>query len=168
MGMLGSYMMIDELTLGSLIGLENDDLFEKIEELNESEEIECYDIDKLWDGLHFLLTGKSASNPIDGNKLSEAIVGTYVFNEDENADFISYTKQEHLSEMIHSLKDININKLKSNFNLAKFRKAKIYPNIWLDDQKDSLFDELIQEYKNVLNFYEKAVEKKANVVVSIY
>jgi len=169
MGLLGQYMMVNEQTLKQLVELENDDLLDAIEELNEDEQNEIYDIDKMWDGLHFLLTGESASQPIEGDKLSEAIVGINVFNaEDENADFIAYTKLNDLPEIITTLKGVDVNKLRENFNLLSFRKAKIYPNIWDDEEKDSLFEELIQEYKNILNFYEKAYVKNTHIIVSIY
>lgn len=169
MGLLGRYMMINAQTLEELVTLENDDLIEKIEELNQDMENQEYDIDKLWDGLHFLLTGVSASQPIEGNRLSEAIVGVNVLNsDDENVDFVAYTKFEDLSEIITSLKSIDISKLKKLFDLSTFRKARIYPDIWRDTDKEELFDELVHEYKNLLNFYEKAFNKKVHVIVSIY
>ncbi len=169
MGLLGQYMMINEQTLKSLVDLENDDLVDALEELNESEENELYDIDKMWDGLHFLLTGISASEPIEGDKLSDAIVGVKIFNsEDEDADFISYTLVSDLPGIVAALKNVDIEKLRLNFDLLKFRKDEIYPNIWREEEKDSLFSELVQEYKNILRFYEKALERNTHVVVSIY
>lgn len=169
MGLMGRYMMINEQTLEELVMLKNDDLIEKIEKFNQDMENEEYDIDKMWDGLHFLLTGVSASKPIEGNRLSEAIVGVNVLNsDDENADFVAYTKFEDLSEIIITLKSIDISKLINNFDLSKFRKARIYPDIWRDTDKEELFDELVHEYKNIINFYEKAINKKAHIIISIY
>lgn len=55
MGMLGVYMLADEATMNKLT--DEDDLFEAVEEYGDEESTETYDIDKLWDGLHFLLTG---------------------------------------------------------------------------------------------------------------
>jgi hypothetical protein len=168
MGLLGQYMMVNEQILESLIQLENDDLVDELEELSEDEENEIYEIDKMWDGLHFLLTGVSASQPIEGDKLSEAIVGVSVFNDDENADFISYTKLDDLPGIIAALKNVDIEKLRLNFDLSKFRESKIYPSIWIDKEKNSLFDDLLQEYRSMLKFYEKALERKSNIVISIH
>ena len=50
-----------------------------VEEAQENENLEICDIDKMWDALHFLLTGKSASEPIEDNLISEAIVGSLIF-----------------------------------------------------------------------------------------
>lgn len=167
MGMLGQYMMVDETTLDSLIELDNDNLIDKLEELSECEQNEIYDIDKLWDGLHFLLTGKSASEPIEGDRLSEAIVGVTVFN-GEDADFIAYTRLSDLTEIVTALNSTDIHELRTNFDVSRLRKARIYPNIWRDNEKDSLRDELIQEYTNLLSFYKKALKKNANIIASIY
>lgn len=110
-----------------------------------------------------------ASQPIEGDRLSEAIVGVNVFNsEDENADFISYTMIDDLPEIIAALKKVDIENLRIKFNLSKFRKAEIYPNIWIDKEKNNLFDELVEAYKHILSFYEKALKRNANIVVSIY
>ena len=169
MGLLGQYMMVDEVKLKSLLELENDDLVEEIEVLDNAGENKLYDIDKMWDGLHFLLTGVSASQPIEGDKLSESIVGVNVFNsEDENSDFIAYTKLVDLPKIIEVLTNVDLDKLRTEFNPSSFSKAEIYPDIWNNEEKDDLFNEMVQHYTNLLSFYKKALEEKANVIVSIY
>ena len=165
MGLLGQYMMIDGVKLKSLLELENDDLVEEIEELNNKDENKLYDIDKMWDGLHFLLTGFSASQPIEGDKLSESIVGVNIFNS-ENDDFIAYTQLVDLPKIIEALTNVDLDKLRREFNPSSFRKAEIYPDVWDDEEKDDLFNELVQHYTNLLSFYKKALEDKANVIVS--
>lgn len=169
MGLSGQYMMVDVVKLKSLLELENDDLFEEIEELNNDAEIKLYDIDKMWDGLHYLLTGVSASQPIEGDKLSESIVGVNLFNsEDDNSDFIAYTQLVDLPKIIEALTNVDLDKLRTEFNPSSFSKAEIYPDIWADEEKEDLFDELVEHYTNLLSFYKKALEEKANVIVSIY
>ena len=54
------------------------ELFEEIEELEE--DMNVTDLDKMWDGLHCLLTKESAGDPVEGNALSEAIVGVAKFD----------------------------------------------------------------------------------------
>lgn len=169
MGLLAQYMMIDDQTFRELVDLENDDLFDMIEELNENGENEICDIDKMWDGLHFLLTGTSACQPIEEDKLSKAVIGIKSFNsEDEDAEFIAYTMTDNLPGIIAALNKVDIEKLRLDFELSKFRKAKIYPDIWREEDKDILFDELTCACKDMLSFYKKAEARKAHVVVSIY
>lgn len=88
--MLAEYLMIDEETLSSLMDLNNEDLTNQLFEIEESEKFERMDMDKIWDTLHCFLTGVSASEPIEGNQLSEAIVGVNNFNiDDKYAHFVA-------------------------------------------------------------------------------
>ena len=165
MGLLANYMMVDSDTLNEMMNSNNEELMKKLEESDN----EVYDMDKLWDGLHFLLTGVSAGVPIEGNQLSEAVVGVSAFIEDdEDADFIAYSKIDELPDIISALEKVEFEKLKSKFDPAEFQKANIYPNIWDDEEKDSLFEELKAEYNGLLEFYRVAVKKNRNVIVSIF
>ena len=169
MGLLGNYMTVDDTTLDYMVELDNEALLEMIEELEEDESTEIYAIDKLWDGLHFLLTGKSAANPIEDDKLSEAVVGVHVFNDDdEEAEFVGCTENDELPDIVQAMLDVDIDALKEGFDLSKFRDNKIYPNIWLDKDRDSLFNELMGEFKNLPEFYMKAAESGKHIVISIY
>lgn len=163
MGMLGVYMLADEATMNKLT--DDDDLFEAVEEYGDEESTETYDIDKLWDGLHFLLTGVSAQDPIEGNKLSEFVVGTYVFDCD---DFIAYTDPENIPGIVKAINEVEIDVLLQNADVSKFKKAKIYPNIWLKKDEESLKQELKQEFLNLKAFYQKALNAQTGVLVSIY
>ena len=163
MGMLGVYMLADEATIERLSN--DDDLFEAVEEYGDQETTIAYDIDKLWDGLHFLLTDVSAEEPIEGNFLSEAIVGTDVF---DCEDFIAYTIPSHIKEIIDALNKVDIEALIGNMDLSKFRKAKIYPNIWVKKDEELLKAELKKEFLNLRAFYENALNSQTGVLVSIY
>ena len=85
MGMIANYQPTTDIELEKIMCLDD------VEELQESEDIEICDIDKMWDALHFLLTGKSASEPIEDDLISEAIVGQFNISEE---DFISGTKAD--------------------------------------------------------------------------
>ena len=89
MGMIANYQPTTDIELEKITCLDD------VEELQESEDIEICDIDKMWDALHFLLTGKSASEPIEDDLISEAIVGQFNISEE---DFISGTKADSQDE----------------------------------------------------------------------
>ena len=165
MGLLGAYMMVDENTLTYLTKLGNEGLHEKINELEETNEL--YTIDKLWDGLHFLLTNVTASSPIENNKLSEAIVGIHVFDTVE-AYFIACIENNELSEIIDALEDVSIEELEKEFNPEIFDKKDIYPDIWESSRKDELFEELLNEYNDLLAFYKKALEMNLHIIFSVF
>lgn len=70
MGMYAQYTACDDATLAQLKTLSVDDLIDTLDEAEEAESLPSTDIDKMWDGLHFVLTGVSASNPIEDNLLN--------------------------------------------------------------------------------------------------
>lgn len=168
MGMIAEYLMIDEETLNSLVHLNNEDLTNKLFEIEESEKFERMDIDKLWDVLHFFLTGVSASDPIEYNKLSEGVVGVDNFNpDDENADFVTFIKNEVLTEIIVALEKVDLVKLDANFDLEILKKKHAYPNgIW-EEEKADLLEEIKGALNEILIFYKKALLTKHHIIVSI-
>lgn len=90
MGMTATYQLVDNEKLALLKNTDTEwqELFEELEDL-EDEAAVCLDIDKMWDVLHFVLTGKSAENPLKGNLLSESIVGTMPFRTATDTPLIS-------------------------------------------------------------------------------
>lgn len=163
MGMIACYTMINDADLAKLKSAEPEEMSDLLEEFNDTHEV--LDIDKIWDGLHFLLTGESASNPIEGDPISEAIVGVSNLNED---DFIASTSHEELNDIVESLNAIDFAKLKTTFEPSAFDKAEIYPNIWIDNDKDKLFAELEEAFNDLLVFYKQTILERMNIVVSIY
>lgn len=168
MGMIAEYLMVDEESLNSLMDLNNDDLTDKLFEIEESEKFERIDIDKIWDSLHCFLTGMSASQPIEDDKLSEAIVGVHNFNvEDEQADFVSYIKNGELSDIITAIEGYDFEWYANKFEPKILEKRKVYPEgIWNDDKM-----QLLGEFKNalteILGFYKKALNTNHHIIVSI-
>jgi hypothetical protein len=167
MGMIACFQMVDDQSLKHLFQMDEDDLFEEIEELQEDSD-SVLDIDKLWDGLHFLLTGVSACQPIEGNHLSEAIIGTSRFSDDVDSEFITYSFPEEVVEISNALENFDIEKAIGGFNPEEYDRNEIYPSIWMEEDKESLQEELSDCFNELKSFYEKAVEAKKGIVVSIY
>lgn len=167
MGMLAQYMAVDNKIFNSMLKMNNEEIIDKIEKLSENEQCDICDIDKMWDGLHFLLTGKSASEPIENNKLSEAVVGTDMFDENED-DFLAYIKSEELKAIIDVMEKTNIDELLTKYNMDDFKNAKIYPNIWKKEDEADIHDELIFCFESMLDFYKKCNKENMNIIISIY
>lgn len=166
MGLIAVYTVVDNDTLNGLKKLDNKDLIDTLENSLDDEIHQSIDIDKMWDGLHFLLTGSSASEPIPDDEKSEFVVGTSLFSEDEDDDFISFSTSKDITRIIEKVKKTNLSKLKQSFSPESFAKSEIYPDIWSGDSQEALWDELESAFVHLLAFYEK--NKKMNVVVSIY
>ena len=169
MGMLAQYMAVDNKILNKMLEMDNEKIIDEIEELSEDEKCDICDIDKMWDGLHFLLTGKSAARVIKDSKLSEAVVGTAVFDtEDENEVFLAYIKADELPAIVNALENIEIKDMIKKYSMDDFKQSQIYPNIWKKEDEADIYDELAFCFKGMLDFYKKCCKKNMNIVISIY
>ncbi|MBD9516442.1 YfbM family protein [Pseudomonas sp. PDM22] len=163
MGIQAVYLSVDDAALKRLGEAPAEELLDLVEAL---EEADCPQVglDKLWDGLHFLLTGVSASSPIEGNPLSEAVVGVQVFDCD---DFIACTRSEELPAIVAALDTVSIDEALAAADFARFRKAKLYPKIWTDDPSQ-LKAELEEAFRELRDFYHVCATEQRHVLVSIY
>ena len=100
MGMIANYQSTSDSELENILCLDD------VEELQENEDLEICDIDKMWDALHFLLTGKSASEPIENDLISEAIVGQFNISGEDMEEFISGTRSNRVKEIAEALRKI--------------------------------------------------------------
>ena len=162
MGLIAGVMMINETILDSPIALNNVGLISKLYKIEESGQFKRINIDKIWDVLHCFLTVTSASQPIEGNKLSDAVVGVHHFNiTDHNADFITCAENDELLEIIA------VEKRGSIFDIQVLKKKQAYPSgIWEDD-KMQLVKEIKHALNNILNFYKNAFKTRHHVMISI-
>ncbi|MCL2653727.1 MAG: YfbM family protein [Propionibacteriaceae bacterium] len=167
MGMLASYQAVDDAALASTMNLDEDDLVELVEQFCEDDTVPGYDLDKNWDMLHFILTAASASQPIDGDPLSEAIVGARAYDVEL---FIGATEAAEVVHVLDALQDVDIDDLRGRCNLATFRKYNLYPSLseTTQTEEDSLWQILKAEFEGLLGFYSDAAARSLNVVVSIY
>ena len=162
MGMIANYQPTTDIELEKIMCLDD------VEELQESEDIEICDIDKMWDALHFLLTGKSASEPIEDNLISEAIVGQFNISGEEIEEFISGTKTDRVKEIAKALQELDFETYIDKFDMRAFRQNHIYPDIWgYEDEADLIKDDLRNSFENLKKFYEKMAEQERAVLVSI-
>ena len=163
MGMIANYQPTTDIELEKITCLDD------VEELQESEDIEICDIDKMWDALHFLLTGKSASEPIEDDLISEAIVGQFNISGEEIEEFISGTKTDRVKEIAKALQELNFETYIDKFDMSAFSQNDIYPDIWgYEDEADLIKDDLRNSFENLKKFYEKMAAQESAVLVSIY
>lgn len=99
MGMIANYQAVSDMELEQ--GFDLDD----VESLQEKEDAEICDIDKMWDALHFLLTGKSAAEPLENNLISEAIVGQFPASGEDAGEIYSRNTQRQGKRNCRSIAD---------------------------------------------------------------
>ena len=167
MGLLASFHAIDDATLASSMNLDEDELIEYIEEFCDDDDVPDYDMDKNWDMLHFVLTGVSASRPIRGNPLSQAIVGMRPYDVES---FISAIPADDVQRILGVLRVVKFDTLRGRCDLALFRKHNLYPMLaeTTKREEDRLWDTLADEFRSLIGFYSDAPAHRRNVIVSIY
>ena len=169
MGLIANYQLVNDQELEKIMDpdLDPEELLEDLEELAEEQEV-FLDIDKMWDVLHFVLTGVSSDEPPADNPLSEAIVG--VISAEDMDDYVAVTEKDRVAEILSALKSFNIEEALEKFDMEACKEAGLYPNIWDKDDKglaDALLDEIKTCYNGLITFYKMVLESGGNVVVTI-
>ena len=166
MGMIANYQQIADEKLQELKN--STDLFENIEDLQENEDVILCDIDKMWDALNFLLTGKSAEL-LKNNLISEAIVGEFTLSGEDAEEYVAGINAYRVKEIAAALENLDFEKYIANFNMQEFAANKIYPDIWsYEEEKEEIEDDLRICYENLKRFYRQMAELNSAVLVSIY
>lgn len=167
MGIIANYKYLSDKNLNELklFYTENTESITDIEENNNDLEI-LLDINKMWDALHFVLTGASASEPIKDNRLSEAVLG--ISPSEEVEEYVAYTEKSRIKDIVLALDNFDIEKAMESFSMEKCKKANIYPNIWdYEEESEEIEEELMDYFQNMKDFYKKILEAKGNVLVTI-
>lgn len=163
MGMIANYRYINDQYLHQMksFNAEQDDRFEIVEE----EEL-LLDIDKMWDVLHFVLTGVGTSNPSENNPLSVAVLGVTPL---ENVtEYIAYTEKAKVVEICSALENFDIEEAMAHFSMQACKNADLYPDIWdYDDEEEEIEEEICEYFQAMKDFYQKILEINGNVMVTI-
>ena len=168
MGIIANYQYLNDTNLQELKSFyaEEDDIFEEVEDWNDEAEI-LLDIDKMWDALHFVLTGVSCIEPIKNNPLSEAVVG--VFPIDGIEEYISYIEKSRIKDIVFALDNFDIEKALKIFSMKECKEAELYPDIWdYEEETAEIKEEIMDYFQNMKDFYKQVLEEDGNVLVTIY
>ena len=168
MGIIANYQYLSDANLQELKSFyaEEDDIFEEGEDWKDEAEI-LLDIDKMWDALHFVLTGVSCIEPIKNNPLSEAVVG--VFSIDGIEEYISYIEKLRIKDIVFALDNFDIEKALETFSMEECKEAELYPNIWgYEEETDEIKEEIMDYFQDMKDFYKQVLEEDGNVLVTIY
>lgn len=168
MGIIANYQYLSDTNLQELKSFyaEEDAIFEEVEDWNDEAEI-LLDIDKMWDALHFVLTGVSCIEPIKNNPLSEAVVG--VFSIDGIEEYISYIEKSRIKDIVFALDNFDIEKALKTFSMKECKEADLYPNIWgYEEETEEIKEEIMDYFQNMKDFYKQVSEEDGNVLVTIY
>jgi hypothetical protein len=130
---------------------------EALQERLENEELRDreFDVDKAWDGIHFLLAGV---------KLGQVAVGVpplFGDAEVEGTDFgyspLYFLTPEQLKDALEWMRAHAPEDMRARYDAAAFEKADIYPEIW-GREDDNAIDYLIDNYIELIAYYDKAAK----------
>lgn len=161
-------MEVDNHKIDEMKQMNSDDLIYVIEELSESGQYKNFELDDMCDGLHYLLTKSSASIPLKGNYLSEAIVGSEIFAGEDVTDCISYVDSDTVNEILNSLEELDIDAVVNGFEPEEFANHSIYPNMWLKKDKTELQDDFHKYFDGLKDFYSYLAGKASGLIACIY
>lgn len=167
MGLIANYNCISDESLKELKGLgsSEEDLFETVEEWSDEDEL-LLDIDKMWDVLHFVLTGVSADHRIDDNPLSQAVLG--VTSIEDLSDYMAYTEYSQIADIVAALEQFDMDQALESFDMTACKEAELYPNIWdYDEEEEEIKDELLHDFEQMKRFYKQVLDTNGHVLVSI-
>lgn len=166
MGMIGNYLRVSEDELKDFLKDSN-----KLEErvYNESEEPDPHliDIDKAWDGIFYLLTGKTLSSYNEAiTPLAWISFPTNEIDPDQDMGYgpACYTTPEQTRELSAALNSISEEEFKSKYDGKLMMQLDIYPQVW--DGDDGL-DYLVGYFSELKTFYQTAAENNEAVIVFI-
>ena len=167
MGLIANYNCISDESLKELKGLgsSEEDLFETVEEWSDEDEL-LLDIDKMWDVLHFVLTGVSTDHRIDDNPLSQAVLGVTPI--EDLSEYMAYTEHSKIADIVTALEQFDIEQALESFDMKACKEAELYPNIWdYDEEEEEIIDEILHDFEQMKRFYKQVLEANGHVLVSI-
>lgn len=160
------YLMISQRELAALLDA-GVDLLADVRALERDGKHEVLDIGSLWDALHFVITGVSASEPLDDDPISDAIVGVQLFFDDDDADFVAFTPVPDLPDLIAALTAVDLPARGRAFAPTPAQRVNAYPDGVFDGDREDLVSRLFVALESLLDFYERASAAGKHVIVSV-
>jgi len=164
MSMIGNYLRVTKEELEEYLAYSS-----KLENrvYNESDPADknLIDVDKSWEGLFFLLTGKSLSTADEAaTPLVWILTPPNEIDPEQDMGYgpATYTTIEQTKEISHALNKISGDELRAKYDGQLMMELGIYPEIW--NGTESL-DYLIEYFNLVRNFYSKAAAQNQAVII---
>ena len=150
------------------------DDIEMIKNGDVGELLDEYDMDKMWDAMCKMLTGRNFKQRLKAGDIfssnepfSWAIFGRSALNE-ELSEMISYTNATDVKEVARAMKNVEISALLAKINLKEFASSKTYPDIFgRQSEFEDIRASLREHFTGLLNFYQNAANKGLGVITVI-
>ena len=114
------------------------------------------DVDKAWHGIHFLLTGTAWEGAFPLNFIVSG--GKEIGDVDVGYGPARALTSDDVRRLDAALEPLTSDELERRFDPKQMTKLQIYPEIWADEDDDSL-DYLIEYYTDLRDFVRRAAER---------
>lgn len=121
-----------------------------------------YNIDKSWDGIIYLLTGKNSSD--NAEPLSRLMFSNQLIDEHQDLGTgpAHFLKPEEVRELHAQINNIVPHSLKAKFDAAAMKELGVYPNnVWDEEEVD---DYLIEYFETVQEIFALAAEQGEAII----
>ena len=150
------------------------DDIEKIKNGDVGELLDEYDMDKMWDAMCKMLTGRNFKQRLKAGDIfsskepfSWAIFGRSALN-NELSEMISFSNASDVKEVAETLKSVENSALLAKTNLKEFASSSTYPDIFgRQSEFEDIRVSLKEHFAGLLNFYQNAASKGLGVLLVI-
>jgi len=164
MGTIAAYVLLDDDTYERLTAEPGADADVAVDYGYDDGEYDGEDLDKLWDLLHVALTGTTSSDPIEGDPLSEAILGVREIDPDSGAEFVAVVSRDDVVRILTALRRVDIADVVRRLNpSAQVRQATYPEGIW---EMSGIPGMIAESFALLLALYERAAAAGRHVGVS--
>jgi hypothetical protein len=122
------------------------------------------DIDKAWNGIHYLLTGSVESN---GTLASKVIMGGEDIGPDRGYGPAQLLKPTEVKAIAHLLEGTTPDILRQRFRPKEMTRADVYPGVIWERDGDDALRYVLDYYKKLVAFYKRAAERGQAVILVI-
>ena len=169
MELVATYLALGENLLNETMDLidnrdNEEEVSDQIEELLNDEDIDILEMDQYWDVFHYLLNKVSASEPLPTELLSQVILGCSRADTD---DYIAMILPEQVSQIVHAISQIDIDKLLSILTVESLSNANVYPNHWDKIDINELKEILKITFDDLIIFYQEVHKANKGILVTI-
>ena len=164
MSMIMEFLRVSKDELKEYI--ENSELLEErvfSEDIDEDDNL--LDLQKSWDGIAFLLTGKGATEA--SGELSNIMFSDKLIDEEQDMGYgpACYVDSDEVKNLNNTISKISIKELKEKFDPNKMNQLELYPGDW--DRGEEELEYLLINFKDLQAFYQKAANENQAIITML-
>jgi hypothetical protein len=92
-----------------------------------------------------------------------------IYDRSGEEPLISCVEKDKLPDIMKELENVNIQELEKKFDPNLLRQNAIFPILmWVEEEKENLFKDVIEDYNQLLDIYRKAKNENTNIIIRQY